>query len=96
MPASRSFLRWCESVGWETSKSGTSSQTHTLPGVLAQHVDELQADRVAKRLGDLGHPLRLLALDVRVDDRLAAGLACGALLLRGELQIDSHRSTYID
>ena len=31
IPASRSFLRWCESVGWEMSNSGTSSHTHTLP-----------------------------------------------------------------
>src|SRR3954447_23784353 len=34
MPASRSFFRWCESVGWATSKSGTSSQTQTLPACL--------------------------------------------------------------
>ena len=34
MPASRSFLRWCESVGWEMSNSGTSSQTQTLPACL--------------------------------------------------------------
>ena len=64
-----------------------------LAGVLAQDVDELQADRVAERLGDLGHPHRLLALDVRVDDRLAARLAGRALGLGGELQIDAHRST---
>src|SRR3954447_14423601 len=34
MPASRSFLRWCESVGWEMSNSGTSSHTQTLPACL--------------------------------------------------------------
>src|SRR4051794_40401243 len=34
MPASRSFLRWCESVGWETAKSGTSSHTQTFPACL--------------------------------------------------------------
>ena len=55
MPASRSFLRWWESVGWEMSNSGTSSQTQTLPGVLAQHVDELEADRVAERLRHRRH-----------------------------------------
>jgi hypothetical protein len=38
----------------------------------------------------------LLALYVGVDDRVATGLPGGALLLRGELQIDSHLSTYID
>src|SRR5918999_1318859 len=31
MPASRSTLRWWETVGWESSNSGTSSQTQTLP-----------------------------------------------------------------
>jgi hypothetical protein len=29
-----------------------------LPGVAAQHVDELHADRITERLGDLGHPNR--------------------------------------
>ena len=29
-----------------------------LAGVLAQHVDELEPDRVAERLGDVGHPRR--------------------------------------
>jgi hypothetical protein len=63
-----------------------------LAGVLAQDVDELQADRVADRLGDLGHAQRLLALDVGIDDRLAARLgSVRALGLRGELQIDGHR-----
>ena len=78
------------------SKSGTSSHTHTLPGVLAQHVDELEANRVAERLGDLGHADRLLALDVGIDDRLAARLPGGALGLGRQLQIDRHLSTNID
>ena len=64
-----------------------------LPGVLAQHVDQLQPDRVGERLRDAGHALGLLALDVGVDDRLAARLAGGALLLGRELQIDSHLYT---
>jgi hypothetical protein len=38
----------------------------------------------------------VLALDVGVDDRLAAALARGALLLGDELQIDGHLYTYID
>jgi len=66
-----------------------------LPGMLAEHVDELQADRVAQCLGDRGHPLGLVALNVRVDDRLAARVTGRALGLRGHLQIDRHLSTYI-
>ena len=96
MPASRSFLRWCESVGWEMSNSGTSSQTQTLPACLRKTSTSCSADRVAERLGDLGHALGLGALDVGVDDRLAARLAGGALRLGGKLQIDRHRSIYID
>ena len=64
-----------------------------LAGVLAQHVDELKPDRVAERLGHGGHAHRVLALDVGIDDGLAAGLAGGALGLGGELEIDGHRST---
>jgi arsenate reductase len=67
-----------------------------LARVLAQDVDELHADRITQRLGDVRHPLRVLARDVGVDDGLAAGLADGALLLGGELQIDSHLFTYIN
>ena len=67
-----------------------------LAGVLSENVHELEADRVAEGLRDLGHPDRVLALDVGVDDRLAAGLAGRSLLLRRELQIDSHRSICID
>jgi hypothetical protein len=59
--------------------------------VLAQDVDELQADRVAQRLGDEREAGSLGALDVRVDDGLAARCTRGALLLRRELQIDEHR-----
>ena len=66
-----------------------------LARVLSQHVDELHPHRIAERLGDRRHPLGLASLDVGVDDRLTAGLALGTLLLRGQLQIDSHRSTYI-
>ena len=67
-----------------------------LAGVLAQHVHELQADRVAEGLGDLGHPQRVIALHVGVDDGLAAALTGGSLLLGRQLQIDRHRSTYIN
>jgi hypothetical protein len=67
-----------------------------LAGVLSQDVDELEPDRVAERLGDAGHPLRLAPLDARVDHGLAARLARGALLLGSELQIDSHLSRYIN
>jgi hypothetical protein len=53
-----------------------------LPGVPAQNVYELQADRIAERLGNLGHAQRVVALNVGVDDGLTAALAGGALLLR--------------
>ena len=65
-----------------------------LAGVAAKDVDELQADRVAERLSDLGEAHRLLALDIRIHDRLAARLAGRALGLRGEFQIDCHLYTY--
>jgi hypothetical protein len=64
--------------------------------VLAQHVDQLQPDRVPEGFGHARHPVRLLAIDVRVDDRLAARLADRALLLRGKLQIDRHLFTNIN
>jgi arsenate reductase (thioredoxin) len=61
-----------------------------LAGVLSQYVDELHADGIAERLGDDGHPLGVRPLDVGVDDGLATGLACRALLLRRQFQIDGH------
>ena len=67
-----------------------------LSGVLAQHVDELQANRVTEGLGDLGHTQGAIALDVGVDDGLATALSSGSLLLRGKLHIDEHQSTYIN
>jgi hypothetical protein len=67
-----------------------------LAGVLAEHVHQLESDRVAERLGDRGHPLGLLALDVGVYDRLAAALTRRALLLGRELQTHSHRYTNIN
>jgi glycerol uptake facilitator-like aquaporin len=66
-----------------------------LPGVLAQHVDELQADRVAESLGDFGHPKRVITVDVGIDDGLATTLTGCSLSLGGQLQIDAHQSTYI-
>jgi len=65
-----------------------------LAGVLAEHVDELQADRIAERLGDGRHAGGLRAFNVGVDDGLAARLAVGTLLLRGQLQIDTHQCTF--
>jgi len=56
-----------------------------LASVLAQHVDELEAYRVGKGLGDAGHPLGLAPLDLGVGDGLAARLAGRALLLRSQL-----------
>jgi hypothetical protein len=67
-----------------------------LAGVVAQHVDELEADGVAEGLGDLGHPYRLGAVHVGIDHGLTARLAGGALSLGAEFQIDAHRYTNID
>ena len=96
MPASRSFLRWWRERGLRDVEQRHELADADLAGVLAQHVDELQPDRVAERLGDGGHAHRLVALDVGIDDGLAARLARRALRLRGELQIDSHLFTSID
>jgi len=63
--------------------------------VLAQDVDQLQADGVTEGLGDLRHPQRLVTLDVGVDNGLATGLAGRTLSLWLELQIDVHQFTYI-
>jgi hypothetical protein len=43
--------------------------------VLAEHVDELEANRIADRLRHGGHALCLLPLDTGVNDGIAAGLA---------------------
>jgi hypothetical protein len=64
--------------------------------VLSEHVDELEAHRVAERLRYDRHAGRMLALDVGVDDRLAARLAGGALGLGSQFQIDRHQYTSID
>ena len=42
-------------------------------------VHELQPDRVAQSLGHLGHPDRLVWLEIGMDDRLAAALASRAV-----------------
>ena len=96
MPASRSFLRWCDRVGWLIANNGTSSHTQTLPACLRRTSTSCSRIGSPERLGDLGHALGLLALDVGVDDRLAARLAGGALGLGHELQIDGHLFTNID
>ena len=54
-----------------------------LAGVLSQYVHELQPDRIAESLRDLGQTQRLLTLNVGVDDGLAAPRPAGSLLLRG-------------
>ena len=83
-------------MGWERSNSGTSSHTQTFPGVLAEHVDQLQADGVAQRLRYFGHADRLVALYVWVNDRLAARLAGGALGFRCKFKFNSHAYKPID
>ena len=70
-----------------------------LAGVLAQYVDQLEADGVAEGFGDLGDALGLCTLDIRVDDRLAARATGRALALRSEFEIDAHQligNTFID
>jgi hypothetical protein len=64
--------------------------------VLAQDVDQLQAYGVAERLRYIGHSQRVVPRNVWVDDGLAAALSRCSLLLRGQLQIDAHRYTYIN
>ena len=83
-------------MGWDDVEQRDELADADLAGVLAQHVDELEADRVAERLRDRRDPLGLGALHVGIDDGLAARLAGGALLLRSERQIDGHLFTYID
>ena len=67
-----------------------------LAGVLSQDVDQLHADRIAQGLRDHRHALRLVPMNVGIDNRLAARLAGRSLLLRNNLQIDGHLYTYID
>jgi hypothetical protein len=67
-----------------------------LSGVLSQHIDELKANRVAECLGHPGDPLRLRLANRWVDDRIAAPLTGGALLLRRKLEVRSHRLMFID
>ena len=66
-----------------------------LAGVLAEDVDQLHPDGIAERLGDGGEALRGVGVDSGEDDRLAAGIARRALLLRGKLERGSHAFTYI-
>jgi hypothetical protein len=80
MPASRSFFRWWDTVGGESSEKRDQLAYADLARVLAKHVHELHPDRVAERLRDVRHSLGLSPLDVRIDDRLAAALAGGMLL----------------
>jgi hypothetical protein len=64
--------------------------------MVAEHVDQLEADRIAERLCDLGHPHRLFALEVRKHDGLATALARRALGLWSEFEIDSDLYTDTD
>ena len=62
------------------SKSGTSSHTQTLPRVLAQHVNKLQTDRVAERLGDLSNP------DLSMDSSRPSALSRSCRLTESRLR----------
>jgi hypothetical protein len=59
--------------------------------VLVENVDELHPRRITERLGDLGDPPGVVALDVGVHDQLT-GRPPGARLVLGV----SSRSTGID
>jgi len=52
-----------------------------LAGVEAQDVEELQADGIAERLGDLSQTSGSLGRDLRKDKRLTTRLAGRALVL---------------
>ena len=77
MPASRSFFRWWETVGWERSKSGTSSQTQTLPACLRSTSTSCIRTGSPSAFATSAMRSACAALDVGIDDRLAAGLAGG-------------------
>ena len=82
----------------DVEQRGQLAHAH-LACVLAEYVDQLEADGVAERFGDLGDALGLRALHVRVDDRVAARPSGRALALGGEFQIDAHQlisNSYID
>jgi hypothetical protein len=49
--------------------------------VLAEHVDELDADRVGQRAGDGGEAIGIARSDIRVHERLTARLARRSLAL---------------
>ena len=51
MPASRSTFRWCETRGLGEVEQRHELADADLARVLAQHVDELEADRIAEGLG---------------------------------------------
>jgi hypothetical protein len=53
--------------------------------MLSKHIHQLQPDRITKRLRDLGHPNRVVGLNVRIHERLAAPLARRTLLLGRKL-----------
>ena len=95
-PASRSTLRWCETVGWERSKSGTSSQTQTLPACLRSTSTSWRRIGSPSALATSAMRSGLGAVDVGVDDGLAARLAGGALGFRGEFHVNAHTFKSID
>ena len=96
MPALREHLQVVRDGGLgELEERDQLAHAH-LARVPAEHVHELHPDRVAERLRHSRHPLGLRPLDIGIDDRLAAWLAHGPLLLGRELQIDGHLFTYIN
>jgi hypothetical protein len=72
--------------GWLRDVEERDQLAHAhLACVLAQHVNELQPDRIAERLREPRDPDRLRALHIRVHHRLAAALALRALAPRRQL-----------
>ena len=67
-----------------------------LASMLAQDVNQLYADGVSECFGDLGDAARLVALDVGVNQGLAAALTGWPLDLRGQFQFDNDPYIYID
>ena len=68
-------------MGWEMSNSGTSSHTQTLPACLRSTSTSWRRTGSPSALATSAMRDGVLALDVGVDDGLAARLAGGRLVL---------------
>ncbi len=91
---SRSFLRWWESVGWEMSNSGTSSQTQTLPACLRSTSTSCRRIGSPSALATSAMRSACSRCDVGVDDRLAAAARRQGAWSWGSAPDRRHQSTY--